>query len=506
MKERWFNYRPLWMIFLFLLLGSLFVFYIIKKTIVTIVITIIVIIILIAYAIIKRKIKYLLIPLISCIIGGGIFLLAVNPFKDNEFIEKPSTIQARVFYTKRANDDYLSVYADDCIINHEKQDFNLIIYIYDDEKLYESIEIGSVINFNVYNFYHNDIMSGDIPNSTLFAKDLRYTASCLMEDVTIIDYDTTFAEKIKNKIYNNLSYGLTNENLELAYSSLFGDTAMLTETHKVSFKLSGVAHLLAVSGLNVTLIITILLFVLRKLKAPNILQLILIIIVLLFYSYLCNFSVSVIRACIMSIMMLVAQMCYRRYDSLCAVSLSGILCFIINPLFVYDISSLMSFSCVLGIIMLYRPIKRALSHTKSPKWLVESISVSSATMVALTFIMAYFFKNFNLISIFSNIIIIPLFTLCFVVFYLLSFVSLIVPYVTYLLKIINPIMDLITLISNILGNLSFANLTTISVDYPSILCYFIFLLLIGRMCVADRKNRIFVTLPIVALLFIGLVV
>lgn len=507
MKERWFNYRPLIFVFLFLLLGSLFAFYIDVETVACLIVSLIVVVALIVIVILKRKIKYILIPLVSFIIGICLYSVAVYPFSYDKYADDvPEYVQARVFYKKKPTDNYLSVYADSCIIDGEEVNHNLIIYIYDNDNLYEGIDIGSVISFKVYNFYKNELVYDEIPNTTTYAKDLQYSASCLIQNLTIIKQDKTFAESIKATIYDRLDNGLTNENVELAYSALFGDKAMLGDIQYEAFRLSGVAHLLAVSGLHVGIIVSILVSLCRLCKIKGWKQLAIISVVLLFYMYICDYSVSVVRASIMSLVMLMAKLLFRRYDTMSAIGLSGITCFIINPLSVFDISFLMSFSCVIGIAMLYKPIKYALSHSRAPKWLVDSISISSATMLALTFIMAYFFKNLNLVSILANVIIIPIFTVCFSVFFVLSFLSLILPFVTYLLHLINPILDAITLIANLLGNLSFANFGTMSISCPSLLCFFLFLAVIGRYCVARREKRIFITLPLVALLIIGLVI
>lgn len=115
-----------------------------------------------------------------------------------------------------------------------------------------------------------------------------------MENLVVLDQDKTFAEMIKTEIYNNLGDGLSNENVELAYSTLFSDKAMLGETHYNSFRLSGVAHLLAVSGLHVGIIVSILSFSLKKVKGWK--KVLIIGLVLLFYMHICNYSVSVVRA------------------------------------------------------------------------------------------------------------------------------------------------------------------------------------------------------------------
>lgn len=507
MKERWFNYRPLLIVFLFLLLGSLFAFYITSEPLVCSIATIILFVVLTIIAILTKKIHYLLVPIISLLVGVAAYYVAVSPFKNNQFENKsPDIVQARVFYRDKANDSYMRVYADSCTIDGTDQNYNIIVYIYDNDDLYQDIEIGSVISFQVINCYLNDLFDQDTPNSTLYTKDLRYTISCSMDSVRVLEIDKTFAEKIKDRVYNNLNNGLSNENVELAYSSLFGDKAMLGERQQDAIKLSGVAHLLAVSGLHVGIIVKLLTLATKKIANRKWLRLFIIASFLLFYAYICGFSASVVRASIMSAILLMAPIFFRRYDTMSAISLAGIICFLINPLSVYDVSFLMSYSCVMGITILYKPIREGMLKIKSPKWLADSVSISTATMIALVVIMAYFFNNFNFISIVANLVIIPIFTACFTIFFVLSFVSLLFPFVTYLLYIINPILDFIVQIAGLIGYLPISNIATMDINYISIVLYFLFLLFAGRFCVAKRESKFLITVPMIALLVVGMMI
>ena len=121
--------------------------------------------------------------------------------------------------------------------------------------MFANIEVGSVIKFQPYKFYKSDLFFNETPSSNLFQKDLKYSVSVLMQDVNYIKTYNTFAEIIKDKIKENLSFGLTHENSEIAYSALFGDKDLLSDKQYNNYKLSGVAHLLAVSGLHVGIII-----------------------------------------------------------------------------------------------------------------------------------------------------------------------------------------------------------------------------------------------------------
>ncbi len=502
MKSRWFNYRPLCIVFIFLLLGSVFVFYLSDYKLFTIIITIIIFVFLMALTILKRRIKYVLIPLISFILGASLYYGVVTSFQEE--IETPNTIQARIYNVNLPEDGRIRVYADSCEFDGKEIKENLIIYIYDNSNLFENIEIGSIISFSPSNFYQTDLFYYGTPNASYYLKGLKYSATVSASNVTFLKTDKTFAEKLKQYVKDNLRGSLTNENVEIAYSSLFGEIELLSDSQYNAYKLSGVAHLLAVSGLHVVIIVGILYKILDFLKIKNWPRIIIVSILLIFYTYICNFAVSIIRSTIMSIVMLLAPIFFREYDSLSSIALSGIIIFFINPLTAFDPGFLMSFACVVGITILNKPISTALTHTKMPKWLVDSLSMSISTMVSLIFIMAHFFNTLNVISLIANIILIPIFSFAFIIVFVVSIVALALPFVTIVLYPVNFIFDFINIVATILGNLSISNFETISFQYATILIYFLLLLLISRICVANRQTKVILSLPTFALLVVCL--
>ena len=225
MKSRWFNYRPLCIVFIFLLLGSVFVFYLSDYKLFTIIITIIIFVFLMALTILKRRIKYVLIPLISFILGASLYYGVVTSFQEE--IETPSAIQARIYNVNLPEDGRIRVYADSCEFDGKEIKENLIIYIYDNSNLFENIEIGSIITFSPSNFYQTDLFYYGTPNASYYLKGLKYSATVSASNVTFLKTDKTFAEKLKQYVKDNLRGSLTNENVEIAYSSLFGDVKVL---------------------------------------------------------------------------------------------------------------------------------------------------------------------------------------------------------------------------------------------------------------------------------------
>ena len=175
-KERFLNYRPICLVCIFLLLGSVFGFYILNNTPLTIIATCLCFIILLVIAVLKRHIKYFLIPIISFVIGIGAYYLSINSF-NSTINYVPIKIEARINTVGRANSKYLKVEADSCVFDSKKINDNIIIYISDSNNQYENIEVGSVIKFKPYNFYHTGLYSNGIPNANVFSNDCKYTAS-----------------------------------------------------------------------------------------------------------------------------------------------------------------------------------------------------------------------------------------------------------------------------------------------------------------------------------------
>lgn len=500
MKERWFNYRPICLVCAFLMLGSIFAFYFIDNKPLLIVIASLILLSLLALAIYKKKLKYFGIPLTAFIIGVFAYNFAIINF--NKTVEyKPTQISARISAIGKIYENYTKVQADNCVFDDEEVKDNIYVIIYGEEKELTNLEIGRNISFDIQNFYKNDLFYNDIPNAKLFANDIKYTAIVQFKQIHFGKIDKTFAEDFRSNVKENLSLSLTKSNTELAYSALFGDKTMLDDEQYSVYRLSGVAHLLAVSGLHVGIIVMVLNYLLRPLKHKKWTCFSIIIVFLSFYVYLCDFSMSVIRASIMAVVLLISKILNEEYDSYNSIAIAGIIIFLINPLCIFDVSFLMSFACVLGIAMLYKPIYNALKKIKIAPKLLSSLAMSLSTTIALIMIMAFYFNNFNVISIFANIILIPLFTIAFIPTFVIAISSTFLPYVEYLLFPINYLFDFITFLANSFAGLAFANFNTISINFISIIVYFVLMLLIGRLCSAKNEYKFAISLPILALLF-----
>ena len=80
----------------------------------------------------------------------------------------------------------------------------------------------------------------------------------------------------------------------------------------------------------------------------------------------------------------------------------------------------------------------------------------------------------------------------------------IIPNFSIILYPINYVFDFINVIATVLGNLPISNFQTISFDYISIIIYFLLLLFLSRICLANRKTKVVLSLPTLALLVLCL--
>lgn len=506
-RERWFNYRPLCLIFVMLLMGSIFSFYCffawqhddkLLNILLAVFLISVCLVINIIFAVRNKSLKMFFIPAISFLIGVGVFGLNLACYNSKNFTQ-PTSIDARIYMVK-SNDKNKTVYADNLYFDGIKMQGKIVIYLTDYSYTFENVEQGVQIHFTPNDVKQIDLLKGDTPNAYYFKNNIKYQASANITNMQFGNKKLTFAEKVRFKVKTALAFGLSNENTELTYSALFGDKTLLFDTNIEAFKLAGVAHLLAVSGLHVGIIVGLFDWICKKLKIKNWIKISIIAVLLLFYMYLCNFSISIVRAAIMAMVMLLAPIFRRKYDSLSAIGLAGIICFLINPLFAFDASALMSFACVTGICLFNMSFVKMLNKAKIKNAVTESFAISAATMVSLLMIMAYFFKTMNLVSIISNIVLIPLFSIGFIIVFIVGFLGLITPHIGFVLYPLNYLFDFISLIARVLGNLPFANIQTTTIHYLAIMIYMVLLLIMSRITVSKQKHKLAVILPIVAIL------
>ncbi len=170
-----------------------------------------------------------------------------------------------------------------------------------------------------------------------------------------------------------------------------------------SYRVNGVTHLFAISGMHINLFSAILIFILKKLKFDEKSRFITIIIFLSLYSFLTNFSASIIRAVVFYVIITINKILYLNISNIRSFIIAVFILLIINPFLIYDLgfqySALTCFGLIIGSKIL-----------NNKNYVIGTLLVSS---VAFLFSLPISLQNFfeiNILSIFNNLIFVPIIT------------------------------------------------------------------------------------------------
>lgn len=489
-KLKIFNYRPLVLVFLGICSGILTSHFIFHNRAITFVGIAIVVLSLTFYCILHKKFKYAIIFGLCFILGFGVF----NIYMDSRMY-RPADYTGKYtqgIVTSITNRGiYLELVVKDVVVEGEELDYNICVDYYNTyQSGYEKIDNGTKIGFYIQeeslpNYYYEGV-----PNTGVLGDNIGMSVTT--HAVEVLGESKSVRYKLLDKVRNNLSKGLNNLNGEMIYSAMFGDRAELNRSLYHSYKDAGLAHLLAVSGLHVGLVIAIIYWILKKLKVNGWLRVLIVAPILIIYAYMCGFSYSIIRASIMAMVLMIAPLMFSEYDLLSSICFAGSLILIVEPIALFDLSAQLSFGCVFGIAMIYPIFKQLFAKIHISNKIVDSLCISLATIVSTMVFMAYYFGGIQPISILSNIVTIPIFSLLFSITFIISLLSLVLPFISYTLILINPLFEWLNWFIIFIANHSIA-LPMPGVNYLTMILFCIMLAFASKFNVKKGLTKLGMT-------------
>lgn len=164
----------------------------------------------------------------------------------------------------------------------------------------------------------------------------------------------------------------------LCSALLLGNRNFLSSVNEGHFRYAGVSHLLALSGLHVSILVGFLELVLNKLRIAKLCRAILIPMSAVGYLFLTGCSVSAIRAVLMVCFLYVAFLWRGEYDSFTALMSSLVLILFLMPYSVLSVSMWLSYAAAGGIIVFVPFLNRILADWKEksrlPRFAVSILS------------------------------------------------------------------------------------------------------------------------------------
>lgn len=207
--------------------------------------------------------------------------------------------------------------------------------------------------------------------------------------------------RIKSYIYNKTAKIFSGEEGKIALSIAFGDKRIINEDVYKSFKLSGTAHALAVSGLHFGILFMFLDFILKLFKLKENYKAIILLSLICFFAFIVGFSPSVVRASSMIVLLVISNIMDRRYDLFAALACICLINALINPFIIFGVGFQLSFLAVISIGLFYKPIYKKMYFL--PDYLRKMIATTLSAQIGTSPIIAYHFNIFSPIALILNI-------------------------------------------------------------------------------------------------------
>lgn len=221
-----------------------------------------------------------------------------------------------------------------------------------------------------------------------------------------------------------LSEGFDREEYAVARALLRGDTDEMGEAIDF-YRLSGIAHIFAVSGMHVGLVFAAFTMIFKPIRIRKIYKSLAISCLLFVYAYLCGMTASSVRAAVMCSVAALVGSVGEKKDRVNAIAFAFVVVLVLNPFDLFRAGFVLSFAVSFAIIVFSRQISDKLSFM--PTFLRDSLSVMiSASSVSVPLCVIYF-GAFPLASFISNLIIVPLVSVSFYTLWLGLAISAILP-------------------------------------------------------------------------------
>ncbi len=215
-----------------------------------------------------------------------------------------------------------------------------------------------------------------------------------------------FLSGLKGRFYKAAAVFMNDEELSLMSAIIFGDTGLLNPELLEQFRGNGTAHLLAVSGLHVSMVYSLVFRLLsgKRNRAASAATLLF----LAAYAALADFSISVMRASLMIALRLLSVHIKRRYDSLTAASFAALLFLSTRPYLLFDAGFQLSFvaAYTLGACLPWTEAKMKAAADRFKNTAFQTIGRAAAPGLAVYLgtapLMAFHFSVFSPLSLLIN--------------------------------------------------------------------------------------------------------
>lgn len=203
---------------------------------------------------------------------------------------------------------------------------------------------------------------------------------------------------------NNGIFSIINNKNGIIGAIILGDKTDIDSDIKELYSVSGIAHILAISGLHISFIGMAIYRLLRR-RFRFLFSAAVSIPVVLSFGIMSGFGISTIRAIIMFILKIIGEVLGRKYDAITAISLAGLVLLVQNPFVVCNSGFQMSFGAIIAIVLIL-PIVEEILNTDNK--IIKVLSANFTISLVMNPILAWNYYELPTFSFLLNIVVVPL--------------------------------------------------------------------------------------------------
>lgn len=215
------------------------------------------------------------------------------------------------------------------------------------------------------------------------------------------------AEQVRKQYEAYMAQAMPKQDAAAIFAMLFGGYQGIRPELLEAFTITGIVHILSVSGSHITLMAGTANIVGRFLHMSPRATAALATGVILFYSLLAGAIPPVIRSALMGILTLLALTAGRERDAQHILGLVALGLLLYSPLWLFDISFQLSFGATAGLLYLAPPLRERL-RKKLPIFVADSLAVTIGAQLSVLPIIAWYFNVLSLSSLLANLVIAPI--------------------------------------------------------------------------------------------------
>ena len=343
-------------------------------------------------------------------------------------------------YTDNGGERYICELTD-ITVNAVPTDCTLRLYLRGDAESLKGIGCGMKISGkgHVYSPDHASNPHEFDFAEYLWREGMAAYVTAYLENVEITGetggYDA-FMYSIRSAIGSRIDSAFPNSK-QLVRALILGDKRDMDDDIREDFAIAGVAHLLAISGLHITLIAMFVSFLFKKLIGVWPATIITLIAVFA-YGLLIGFSPSISRAAIMYAALCGAPLFGRPAEGTTRLALAFLVILLINPINIADPGFVMSFCASAGLIWLSGPMMRLMRLYKFTsgfsigkqilRYLASLLTATLSAQLATYPALALYYGTFSVVSVISNLFLVPLCLVSLVA----AYIGLVIPAVAFI--------------------------------------------------------------------------